>query len=248
MSKLKVVTGSPYSDNLYTDPKKISAVYGHDGDDFIYQSKVTRHKKFYLHGGKGNDQIFSVASLRAKDIVTGYEIYGGDGNDYITAYISRGQIIDGGEGNDQISIHTTEDKKGNSNIVIEGGAGDDIIHYHGGARTTNINIYGGSGNDTLFIYHTAINDSTRFYGGDGDDYFEFQKIPPARLTELFGDDGIDTIRFNASSNKLISSIRVAPDRILLTFAAYRLNGVGYTQEVFLNSIEKVFLGTTELVV
>jgi Ca2+-binding RTX toxin-like protein len=75
------------------------------------------------------------------------EIYGGDGNDYIsTSNIPGGpgfpyaDNVTGGNGNDLIIT-------GSGNDTVDGGAGDDIIAARGGTET----VIGGTGNDTFVL-------------------------------------------------------------------------------------------------
>lgn len=105
-------------------------------------------------GGAGCDVAFeSVAILRLGDrndsasdnrypVTSGVDIYGGAGNDTMSASMVDGgnPRFDGGGGNDTIF-------SGGANAVITGGTGDDKIST--GEAGPNISIDAGDGNDTV---------------------------------------------------------------------------------------------------
>ena len=178
MSKIKTITGSPFNDILYADRKKVSKVYGLEGNDTITGSFDGKHKGFFIYGGKGNAKITASGARRS-------ETYGEEGDDNISAYISSNSRIYGGTGNDLIWVNIIQSSKGSKDIIIDGGDGDDIIDYRGltsnsaysRTRGKDINVYGGEGDDTIKISGLRFDDSTMFHGGKGDDFIDFMEIP-----------------------------------------------------------------------
>lgn len=226
--------GSPFNDYLLADRKKVSAVYGMEGDDDL-QSGQTK-KKHYLYGGDGNDDIQSG--------INALEVDGGSGNDWISSTLAKNQAIRGGPGSDVIRVYAAPGKKAIENIIINGGEGDDIINYkNANTKALNIKIISGEGNDKIYYETYSSNGLTNIQVGDGDDIIYFQRIPPGGTTEVSGDSGTDAVRFYSwEKEKLVSAARESDDRVLLTFAAYTLKGVGYTQQITLNSVEEIYFG------
>ncbi len=109
-------------------------------------------------------------------------LYGGDGNDTITAG-NNVDYIDGGDGDDAIDAGADDDEVygGAGNDVIAGGKGDDIID--GGAG--NDTIDGGEGNDTLS-------------GGDDRDTFVNVNVGD-RIDGNEGGDDWDTLDLTGST-------------------------------------------------
>ena len=111
-----------------------------------------------IYGGDGNDVI---SAGGGNDTV-----YAGDGNDRIAAG-SGNDFVDGGAGNDRIDAGSGNDfvDGGAGNDVIDGGKGDDTIY--GGAGKDVID--GGKGDDTL----TGGADADTLTGGAGNDVFVY---------------------------------------------------------------------------
>ncbi|MCI0680961.1 MAG: hypothetical protein L0Y71_02555 [Gemmataceae bacterium] len=105
---------------------------------------------------KGGDDIVTVdASLGTVPAA----LYGGDGNDTLTANHDGYSLLAGGDGNDALN-------GGGGNDLLLGGDGDDTLNGGGGSDL----LFGGSGNDTL---DGGGNDGRRdiLVGGRGADTF-----------------------------------------------------------------------------
>ncbi len=141
-----------------------------DGDDFVDAMPpgglFSDHHVFVeLDLGGGDDTVVGP--------FWGSTINGGAGDDLFEVEETGGEVlrIDGGEGNDTIDARTSP------NAILEGGAGDDVIHS-GGASSTGDGyvtlVDGGAGNDTLH-FHTdndgGFNLSGTVNGGEGTDHF-----------------------------------------------------------------------------
>jgi len=138
-----------------------------------------------LRGGGGNDTVFG-------DLFGG-SVYGGGGDDHlrISAGPSDPAFVYGGAGDD------TLDGRGSDNIVLEGGAGNDLIVTDGaaeGGAGYNIIARGGAGDDTL-------SHSLQIFPPPG-----FFNDVPARLT---GGAGADTFSINLTIGE--ESFEASPD-------------------------------------
>jgi Ca2+-binding RTX toxin-like protein len=173
------VIGSSGEDtiNLNVNSNVDSTVEGHDGDDVITTGSGNDH----LSGGNGDD------ILRGG---TGHNVYdGGGGFDTVdesslavadkgTSTFTSIENIVGSSHNDSYTF------TGNSNITIDGGAGDDVVT--GGSASDTLTggqgndiQNGGAGNDLLLALGNsqddAVNDSydadgkNTMSGGDGND-------------------------------------------------------------------------------
>ena len=130
-------------------------LYGRGGNDTLYGSEGDRlfgeagndsltgggfapsGPYLYMNGGTGNDTL-----------IGGYaDMYGGDGNDYLSSDFSGNQF--GGNGNDTLD--------GDDGSRLDGGVGSDLlyVYYSGG--------YGGDGDDVLTGDHAQMS------GGRGND-------------------------------------------------------------------------------
>lgn len=90
------------------------------------------------------DDVFSGDSLQLR--VSGIEVHGGDGSDYIVTSNSAAHPdkIYGGDGDDLIFT-------GGGDDYVEGGAGNDVIHARAGIDT----VIGGAGDDTYVVRFTT---------------------------------------------------------------------------------------------
>jgi len=164
------------------------------------------------HGGAGNDFFdtqFANTGLGQCYVTE----YGDAGQDHfqtsltnvILPAVQRGPsfsaLLDGGDGNDQISMITDFHRMASSelpavqfNLDIEGGSGNDAIHYmkRGATVHTEIAILnGGLGNDTIIeaaaagiISAVGSVDRTEMDGGAGDDLLMFFDLPTDAGTVL----------------------------------------------------------------
>lgn len=173
-----------------------------------------------LHGGAGNDRMM-VSDL------DGGSLYGGIGNDVITAYTSATgegtSRIFGGAGDDTLSGLRNGDIRGgsgNDEIGLSSGAtgrgesGDDRITADSlmGMDGDAVLIYGGSGNDTLrgwfendTIHGGDDNDQISetagdnlLYGGAGNDTIEGGHIGADWILGGIGDDVLSDRRYGGS--------------------------------------------------
>lgn len=141
--------------------------------------------------GEGDD----VASLRGGTT----SVYGESGADRFEIYAAATAF--GGGDNDLFNI------RGGSNIVADGGTGDDRFNFYGAAGS--VLLHGGAGNDDFFGYNHAITGSIHgdagedyfilfrsgvtIYGGSGNDIYRADAVAPANFVEL-ADEGVDSVQ------------------------------------------------------
>lgn len=129
---------------------KTTVIYGTEGDDTLYGKKNVG--QIYAEGG--NDTIVDTASHIPDQYGRSSYLYGGDGDDHITA----------GKGNNVLY-------GGRDNDALSGGAGNDSLyggnHFDPNSGTTrgDDTLYGGDGNDLL----VGGNGNDHIYGGAGND-------------------------------------------------------------------------------
>ena len=131
-------------------------IYGDDGEDTILGDVGDDQ----LYGGAGNDDIKGGQGL---DV-----LIGGDGDDKLYDSDSGSDTLLGGAGKDDIGIgHHFFNSAGNETIVVDAGADDDYVYYHGDNRgSTTIDL--GTGNDLLYLSQNA-SDSFSITLGAGKD-------------------------------------------------------------------------------
>ena len=107
-----------------------------------------------LTGGRGDDTLNGGAG---DDTLTGGfgsdTLLGGDGNDYLTDTSGHNDIYRGEAGNDGIYINYTMGAAKSAAIIIDGGAGDDLINYidwYG--NQDHADVLGGSGDDQISVF------------------------------------------------------------------------------------------------
>jgi Ca2+-binding RTX toxin-like protein len=183
-------SGSSVIDNTVwpADPLPITLTEGDDTASFILPFGV--NTTIYALGG--NDRV---------DVTHGAAtIYGGAGDDYISAEDVPGVFMDGGDGNDRLDYTsgnaTLIGGNGNDLLIcnnqidstnlLDGGAGDDFFSINGvGTAIAD----GGDGNDTFFL---ALNGNTSLLsGGAGDDLF----LMRTGVAWVDGGDGLDTVNY-----------------------------------------------------
>ena len=128
---------------------------------------TTEVTRIEVHGNAGNDVIRLFTDIPS-------EIWGGDGNDFLSGWGGSGQILHGGDGRDILC-------GGDGDDTLFGDASPDEIFAHGG----NDLLSGGGGGDVLHGY--AGRD--RIYGGAGSDLIHGEK----GADRLYGQDGNDTM-------------------------------------------------------
>jgi Ca2+-binding RTX toxin-like protein len=162
-------------------------------------------RKVIVHGGDQNDTLTVSAVLQVNSVVFGHDgddvilsgggertaIFGGDGNDTITARGKRNHVH-GGDGNDTITgtDHRDRISGGDGADVINAAGGDDVVFGNGGAD----NLSGGDGNDLI---HAGKGDDTvdggagndRVFGHDGADHI----LAGEGDDRVWGGKGVDTI-------------------------------------------------------
>ncbi|RPE71493.1 Ca2+-binding RTX toxin-like protein [Pacificibacter maritimus] len=179
-----------FSDYVGDDPNLPNGLYPFPND------QNTEDGKDEVHGGSGNDTIFTGDDA---DIV-----YGDQGDDIIDAGIDDDEVY-GGSGNDTIT-------GGHGSDRIFGGSGDDIIyagdvdgvmnHTNEGDETDPVPendmdyVRGGGGNDTIY----GGDDADTLYGDAGDDYID------GGLDDDFisGGDGTDILIGGHGNDTLVS--------------------------------------------
>ena len=152
--------------DLSEDAKDLE-ISGGDGDDVIDLRDPESNLGLYgapvvaesIDGGAGNDTIYGH--------LDGGEVRGGDGDDTINVH-SDGRV-EGGDGNDYITV-----SQSGSDMIVEGGAGDDVIVGHIDSGQLN----GGAGNDTISASAQGSFEGTGYVvvpdGGEGDDVIKFR--------------------------------------------------------------------------
>lgn len=137
--------------NILINGKGITFRGGNFDDTVVINSLSS--ERTVVYGGKGNDTI----TANKGSFVT---IYGEDGDDVITTY-SSGTTVYGGAGNNVYDLHQTGDA-----VVVQGGEGDETFNIYNSLSETNcISAYGYGGND---IFNVASSNKYAFIdGGEG---------------------------------------------------------------------------------
>lgn len=124
-----------------------------NGDAISYSDAIpTRVVNAYIDAGGGDDTV-SFSSLSGGS----HEIYGGSGNDAVSASAQRLRIVSGGSGNDAVAV------AGEYIGRVSGGSGDDAVAVAGRHISR---VDGGSGDDAISVTGDFVG---RVSGGAGDD-------------------------------------------------------------------------------
>lgn len=207
-----------------------------DGDDTLIGGTVdvedlanTQFNYKELHGGAGNDIIYSTEETEAYaggDKYFRNNIYGEDGNDTIYAN-GYNDVVYGGVGNDE--IHSYKNKQNgyynsNASSLIYGGKGDDRIYLYGNAEQTGVyavqEVYGEEGDDLIDARgsssHNKIDGgagSDTIYAGSGGDsisggYGDDIIYGGDGDDDLYGGDGLSDsdIIYGGKGNDTISAL------------------------------------------
>lgn len=159
------VRGGAGNDTIYLGDGPNSKAWGDDGNDAIYASTNGGVTGVVLYGGSGNDTLTAGASA--------LRIYGGPGHDTIFGSPEADELYgDDGSGNAADGNDTIYGRAGDD--LIRAGAGNDIVYGEEGHDW----IRGDGGNDVL-------------YGGPGDDV-------------LAGDAGDDKLYGSAGNDLLVA--------------------------------------------
>lgn len=153
------------NDDLTPAAPASDTLIGGQGDDQLDSSGGA-----FLYGGAGNDRLGSSGDGNLLD--------GGEGNDFITA-ASGSDTIAGGSGDDEILVNNSESVTPVA-VVIDAGAGDDVLTLNISAASKSIEITGGSGRDHYFFWpgiHAENTVITDFQTGIGGDQMELYSVP-----------------------------------------------------------------------
>ena len=124
-------------------------VLGGDGNDEMYADRGTDT----LDGQGGNDTVVGYAAPASS------RLYGGDGNDSLTATLSgrAGQVVDGGAGSDSLTVYTGDSVKASQGPLV-------VDRRHGkiGLGTINLGTLAGVERYTMVAYDLRA----RFLGAD----------------------------------------------------------------------------------
>jgi Ca2+-binding RTX toxin-like protein len=142
-----------------------------------------------LYGGPGNDS-WSVEFEFLSNSSTRF--FGGDGDDHVFLQSANNVVAYGNGGNDTLEF-PSGDGAGPSNLVLDGGAGNDHLRGEFGFNSV---LRGGSGADELIG-----GDGVSLYGGSGADTLRGLDISWL-VDELFGGPGDDTLRAFAGNDYL----------------------------------------------
>jgi Ca2+-binding RTX toxin-like protein len=210
--------GTIFNDIINTDIYA-KYVYGHDGIDTIYESRVDTISYF---GGEGDDTLV-VASAINNDAH-----YGGNGVDTIVWFSqTQGAVFDLSFGVATASNGNVEVMAGFENLVgtnyadkISGTSGNNILAGHGGideikGLSGNDKILGGSGHDILW----GGSGLDTLEGGSGNDF----------LSGSFGTDSfVFNTALNAVSNVDTISTVSSLDKIILDNDIFTALGTAFT--------------------
>lgn len=187
-----IFIGVPTNDTISVSPTAPGALYGGDGNDSLSLGL----KGGLIQGNQGADTLQSTGQAT---------IYGGQGDDKITASASQYDFLQGNKGDDLIvggAYDTILGGQGNDTLsgggFLNGNLGDDSISGTGllfgedGDDTIAANGYGtsadaGAGNDSI----VATSGTNTIQGGAGADTIE----SGAGVDVLYGGAGADQFRF-----------------------------------------------------
>jgi Ca2+-binding RTX toxin-like protein len=167
-----VVYGEKGRDNIDSNGEiGFRLIFGGDDDDTIHACCANYDGRIF--GGSGNDQISAAGDVD-------FDVWGGSGNDRI-------------DGSSECALDRIFGESGNDNIQFAatfttGGPGNDIIHFNDcGSNEPGLPVaYGDSGDDEIVGGEFAI----EAHGGSGDDTI---KGADGEDDELFGDGGDDML-------------------------------------------------------
>ena len=225
---MEVINGTRFSDNLLASLSMRSKVLGLGGNDTLGHNGSDQ--KHILDGGDGNDRIvFGRSTIKA---------LGGDGDDTLDSNhnaIADKAYISGGKGNDSILYRATSSQITKAQrVVIDGGPGNDTITFYGNDNIINPKIKGGRGNDVIALTLSSFDALEYVKCGAGDDEVILYTIPVAKKTYLYGGKGVDKLFINTFDRPKISN---KGDEVVLSFAAYTLDGRGYQQKIIMSGFE-----------
>jgi Ca2+-binding RTX toxin-like protein len=209
------LVGGEHQDFFY-DLGGDDTIRGLGGDDYVFDgagndrieggagrdSIILTAGSNVVHGGGGNDSIYGSGLYRCCIPVSApQQLYGEDGNDYLTGGDAGDRIV-GGAGNDVLNGLRGPD-------ILVGGPGDDRLVGNRGDDSLD----GGGGNDVL---HGGLTSGRPFFydgydllvGGGGDDRLEggWQK------DRLFGGPGNDDLSGGPNADYLKGEAGVGAHR------------------------------------
>ncbi len=152
-----------------------------------------------ISGLAGDDGIVLSAAALAANALSGYKVYGNDGDDTIsiTAAQLSSSTVQGGGGDDIITSTAGANVLGS---VVRGGAADDTLFVRSLNQST---VNGNKGTDTITVTGNAF--SSRVYGGSENDTINIGNGVGATLTggagtRFNGSKGADTLAATAAAN------------------------------------------------
>ncbi|HVM38653.1 MAG TPA: M10 family metallopeptidase C-terminal domain-containing protein [Sphingomicrobium sp.] len=129
-----------------------------------------------LEGGAGNDQL---------DGELGSDLLlGGDGNDSLRDTAGGNDILRGEAGNDYLYVERYSSTK--SNVVLDGGSGDDFIRFYG-FRASDAEVLGGTGRDDILVSGANV---ALINGGDDNDRIDVRSSNRASIDGGSGNDHV----------------------------------------------------------
>jgi Ca2+-binding RTX toxin-like protein len=150
---------------VYTGDAGDNLIYGGGGDDVFHGGDG--NDTFY--GNDGADQLYGEAGADTLDGGRGNDVFfGGDGNDSLSDSGLGDDQMFGGAGDDNLSIRREIGELGLSNVVLDGGDGNDdlyVLSNQAGKEVTAV-IYGGDGADHVTVLSLV---SATVDTGAGDD-------------------------------------------------------------------------------
>ncbi|MBS0510204.1 MAG: cadherin-like domain-containing protein [Proteobacteria bacterium] len=183
----ETVFGSIVADTIDGGGGNYDQLYGYGGDDTIVVNGSDPYNTWSqatVYGGTGNDHLSAGYAI-------GYaSLNGEEGNDTITGGAGQDRI-DGGPGSDTIhagdgndSISDDGDVAGDTTQISAEGGDDTVSYYSYGGSTAQID--GGAGNDTFYVSNYAYGNtsatSVTITGGEGSDVYRLNPYNTGALT------------------------------------------------------------------
>lgn len=169
-------------------------VSGGTGDDLL-RSEIYNTSAITLNGDQGNDTVQGGGGVAI--------LNGGDGNDVIQSSNSHSQLF-GGNGNDTLSISFDQIHVGTGNVLIDGGAGRDVLDVT--LLFTNANLTLDLSTPTITLANGAIItgvEGIRLISSFGnDDITASNDARGAAFNTVYSSFGNDTLRASANGASL----------------------------------------------
>ena len=140
----RTITGTFAVDTL-TGTHGADILRGLDGNDTLFG----RGGNDVLEGGLGSDDLDGGLG---DDILYGFNAGNtgrDDSRDQLSDTLGGNDKLYGQDGDDQLSVSRNNLKMPASNVLLDGGAGDDYIYFNSSRNLDTVTMDGGSGNDTI---------------------------------------------------------------------------------------------------